>query len=193
MMLDGRPRCGRTLLTVLFCLAGAVEGSAQTSGTQGWVIGLEYGAASVSLAGGPRDGAALVGARIGRALNRFVTPYLGVAYADIESRGLDALDNVTFAHVDFGVRLHLADDRRRWVPYGDLALTYWPVRDAVRTGKRTGNDFAGGPTLSLGGGLLVYLSEKWSLDLNVKAGRGSFEDALVGDFAGRGTSGRPGP
>ena len=44
----------------------------------------------------------------------------------------EAFDNVTFAHVDLGVRLQLPDVRRPWVPYADLALTYWPVRDVVK-------------------------------------------------------------
>ena len=121
-----RSRFGRILLPVLLCLGCIAEGSAQTSGTQGWVIGLEFGRAAVSFGNDPGDGAALVGARIGRAVNRIVTPYLGVAYADIESRGIEAFDNVTFAHVDLGVRLRLPEVRRRWVPYADLALTYWP-------------------------------------------------------------------
>ena len=64
-----------------------------------------------------------MGLRIGYGLNRIVTPYFGGEYADIRSRGLEAFDRMTFAHVDLGVRLHLAGGRRRWVPYGDLALT----------------------------------------------------------------------
>ena len=191
-MLASRSRFGRILLPVLFCLGWAVEGGAQTFRTQGWVINLEFGRAAVSFEDDPGDGAALVGARLGHALNRIVTPYVGVAYADIESRGREAFDNVTFAHVDLGVRLRLANGRRRWVPYGDLALTYWPIRDVVKNGERTGADFNSRPTLSVGGGLAIYLSEKWALDVTVKAGRGRFEDAPVGDIPADGTSRRPG-
>lgn len=78
------------------------------------------------------------------------------------------------------MRLRLADGRRRWVPYGDLALTYWPIRDVVKNGKRTGADFTSGPTASVGGGLAIYLSEKWAFDVSVRAGRGRFEDVPVG-------------
>lgn len=171
-----RRRLGRSLLPVLFCLASVVEGNAQPSGTQGWMLGVESGATAVSLGGNPGDGAALVGARIGRRLNRIVIPYLGTAYADIESRGLETFDRLTFAHVDVGVRVQLADGRRRWEPYGDLALTWWPVTDVLRDGEPTNMDFTSGPTLSLGGGFAVYLSETWALDVNVKAGKGRFTD-----------------
>ena len=187
-----RRRFGCILLPVLFCLASVVEGNAQPSGTQGWMLGMESGATSVSLGGNPGDGAALVGARIGRRLNRIVIPYLGTAYADIESRGLEAFQKLTFAHVDVGVRLHLAADRHRWVPYGDLALTWWPVTDVLRDGEPTNTDFTSGPTLSMGGGFVVYLSETWALDVNVKAGKGRFADVPIGAARAGGTGGPSG-
>ncbi len=174
-------------MAVLFCLGCVVESAAQPSETQGWVLGLSSGAAAVSFGSDPADGAVLVGARIGHGLNRVVTPYLGVAYADIESRGLDAFDNVTFAHVDLGVRLHLAGGRRRWVPYGDPALTFWPVRDVVKNGERTGTDFTGMPPFSAGGGLAIHLTETWALDVNVMAGKGTFKGVPLGDIPAGGT------
>lgn len=180
----GRPRFGRILWSMLFCLGCAVEGGAQPSTGPAWVFGIDVGAAAVSLDGGPGDGATFVGGRIGRDFNRVVTPYLGLAYADIRGRGLDAFDRLTFAHVDLGARLRLAAGRRRWVPYGDLALTFWPVRDVITDGKRTGADFTTGPVFSGGGGLAVHLSESWALDVNVKAGRGAFRDVPVDGTGG---------
>ncbi len=185
-----RSRPGRILLPVLFCLACVVEGGAQPARTQGWVAGVHSGAASVSFGSDPADGAALVGARIGHGLNPVVAPYVGVAYAAIESRGLDAFDGVTFGYVDLGVRLHLARGPRRWVPYGDLALTFWPVTDVIENGER-GADFTGMPPLGVGGGLLVYLSEARALDVNVKWGRGTFEDVPAGGVPAHGARGRP--
>lgn len=185
-----RSRPGRILLPVLFCLACAVEGRAQPARTQGWMVGAHSGAASVSFGSDPADGAALVGARIGRGLNPVVAPYVGVAYAAIESCGLEAFDSVTFGYVDLGVRLHLAQGPRRWIPYGDLALTFWPVTDVIENGER-GADFTGMPTLGVGGGLLVYLSEARALDVNVKWGRGTFEDVPVGDLPAHRTRARP--
>lgn len=186
-----RPRFARLPATILFCLGCAAEGGAQAPRTQGWVFGLHSGAAAVSLDGDPGDGGALVGGRIGFDVNRVVTPYLGLAYADVRTRGLEAFDRLTFAHADLGMRLRLPAGRRRWVPYGDLALTFWPVRDVVEDGKRTGADFTGGPVFSGGGGLAVHLSESWALDVNVKAGRGAFRDVPVSGGPGRGAGGHP--
>ena len=185
-----RSRLGRIPLPILFCLACAIEGGAQPSRTQGWMAGAHSGAASVSFGGDPADGAALVGARIGHGLNPVFAPYVGVAYAAIETRGLEAFDSVTFAYVDLGVRLHLAHGPRRWVPYGDLALTFWPVTDVIENGERAA-DFTGMPPLGVGGGLLIYLSEARALDVSVKWGQGVFEDVLVGDVPAHPTRGRP--
>lgn len=192
-------RPGRFLLPAAVCLASAAGAGAQpirTHGdgaedrgrtappqpvqTQGWVFGFGSGAAAVSFDGDPTDGAALVGFRVGYGLNRVVAPYAAGAYADIRSRGLEAFDRATFTHVDLGVRLHWAGDRRRWVPHGDLALTFWRVDDVVRNGEPTGARFTSAPTLSVGGGVAVHLSESWALDVNVKAAGGAFEGVPVG-------------
>lgn len=210
----GRRRPGRILLSVAFCLASVAEGGAQparTQGdgaedrdggraaapggaqparTQGWVVGFGSGAAAVSFDGDPADGAALVGFRVGYGLNHVVAPYAAGAYADVRSRGLEAFDRVTFSHVDLGVRLHLAGGRRRWVPYGDLALTFWRVNDVIENGEPTGAHFTSAPTLSVGGGLAIYLSESWAVDVNVKAARGAFRDVPVGGHSAGGTKRR---
>lgn len=175
-MPSNSPRRGRILLPVLFCLACAAEGGAQPAATQGWALGLGTGAATVSFGSDPGDGAALVGFSIGYGVNRIVTPYLGGAYADIRSRGLEAFDRSTFSHVDLGVRLHFAG-RRRWVPYGDLALAFWRISDVLRNGHQSATDLTSVPTLGVGGGIAIYLSESWALDLNVKAATGRFAGA----------------
>ena len=184
---SSRSRFCRILFPILFCLASVAESGAQPPGTQGWVVGLGFGRAAVSFDSRPGDGAGLVSLRIGRRLDRIFTPYLGMAYADIESRGLEAFDTVTFGHVDLGVRLHL-DTRRRWVPYGDLALTFWPVNDVVKNGERTPSHFVSGPTLSAGGGLAIHLSASWAIDVNVKAGKGTFRDVPSGGITAGGRS-----
>ena len=196
----GNRRPGCILLPAALCLAAVVgvgaqpartqgdgaEGrdqaaaGAQPARTQGWVFGFGSGAAAVSFDGDPTDGAALVGFRVGYGLNRIVAPYAAGAYADVRSRGLEAFDRVTFTHVDLGVRLHLDGGGRRWVPHGDLALTFWRVNDVVKDGEPTGAHFTSAPTLSVGGGVAVHLSESWALDVNVKAAGGGFDDVPVG-------------
>ena len=174
-----RQRAGRRiLLPVLLCLASAAEVGAQSATTRGWTFGLGTGVATVALGSGPGDAATLVGFRAGYRLDRVVTPYLEGTYMDIRSRGLEAFDRLTFSHVDLGVRLHLTR-RRRWVPYGDLALTFRRVSDVFRNGHRTTTDFRSVPTLGVGGGIAVYVSESWALDLNVKAARDTLSGAML--------------
>ncbi len=174
------------LFSVSLCVGSVVDGSAQQSTTEGWVFGLDLGGAAVSFQNEPSDRGGLVGARVGYGVNRIVTLYAGAYEADVDIQEFDRFDKVTFGHVDFGVRLHLADSRRWWVPYGDLALTFWPVSDVLENGEQTTTDFSGVPTSSLGVGLAMYLSETWVLDVNFKGGQGAFKDVEVGNIsAGR--------
>ena len=176
------------LFSVLLCLGSVVDGSAQQSTTEGWVFGLDLGGTAIAFQHDPSDRGGLVGARVGYGLNGIVTPYMGIYEADVDVRGFDAFDKVTFGHIDLGVRLHLANSRRRWVPYGDLAVTFWPVSDVLKHRERTTTDFGGRATSSLGGGLAIFLSETWALDVNFKGSRGGFKDVEVGNISGGGTS-----
>ncbi|MCY4638095.1 MAG: outer membrane beta-barrel protein [Acidobacteria bacterium] len=188
MLLRNRSRFVRILLAVGFCLGCAAEGSAQTARTRGWTLGLDSGATTVSFGSDPGDGAVLVGVRMGHGLNRIVTPYLGMGYGTIDSHGIEAFDKVKLGHVDIGARLHLAAGRRRWIPYGDLALTFWLLTDVLENGEWTSTDFTSRPTPSVGGGLAIYLSEAWALDVNIKAGKGRFQDVPVDSIPKGGTS-----
>ncbi len=172
------------LLSILVCLGSVVDASAQRSTTEGWVFGFDIGGAAVAFDNGPSDRAGLVGARVGYGLNRILTVYVGAYEADVDVREFDGFDKVTFGHLDVGVKLHLANSRRRWVPYGDVAFTSWPVSAVLKNGERTTTDFTGRPSLSLGGGLAVYLSEAWALDVNLKIGRnGGFKDVEIGNIS----------
>ncbi len=125
-----------------------------------------------------------MGARAGYGLNRIVTLYAGAYEADVDVQEFDAFDRVTFGHIDYGVRLHLANSRRRWIPYGDLALiTFWPVSDVLENGEQTTTDFSTVPSSSLGGGLAIYLSEAWALDVNFKRRKSQFKDVQVGNVS----------
>ena len=165
-----------------------VAGSDRRSTTEGWTFGFDLGGAAISLEHKPNDRAGLVGARVGYGLNRIVTLYLSAYETDVDVPEFDAFDKVTFGHIDLGVRLHLANSRRRWVPYGDLAVTLWPVSDVLKNGERTTTDFGGRANSSLGGGLAIYLSEAWALDVNVKRSTGGFKDVEVGNISGGGSS-----
>ena len=123
--------------------------------TNGYKTRLYLGGAAVSFENQPRDGAGLVGARVGYGFNRIFTAYVAAYEADVDVREFDGFDKVTFGHVELGMRLHLLNKGRRWVPYGDVAATFWPVSDILKNGSRTTTDFTGRPPYSLGGGLAL--------------------------------------
>ena len=174
-------------------VAPSLRGSVATdsdrrSTTEGWVFGFDLGGAAVSLDHKPSDRAGLVGARVGYGLNRIVTLYASAYETDVDVPEFDAFDKAAFGHLDLGMRLHLANRRRRWVPYGDLAVTLWPVSDVLKNGERTTTDFEGRATSRLGGGLAIYLSEAWALDVNFKTGEGGFKDVEVSNLSGSETT-----
>ena len=174
------------LFSVLLCLGSVVDGNAQQSTTQGLLVGLDFGGATVSFNNMPSDSAGLVGGRIGYGFNRIFTAYVAAYEADVDVREFDGFDKVTFGHVDLGIRLHLANSRRRWVPYGELAITIWDVSDVLKNGEQTTTDFKGRPTSSLGGGLAIYLSDGLALDVNFKVAEGLFKDIPVGNILDEG-------
>ena len=176
------------VFSVLLGLGSVVDASAQQSTTQGWVFGFDIGGAAVSFENRPRDGAGLVGARFGYGFNRIFTAYVAAYETDVDVREFDGFDKVTFGHVELGMRLHLAKSGSRWVPYGDLAATSWPVSDILKNGARTTTDFTGRPPYSVGGGLAIYLSDALALDVNFKAGKGGFKDVPVGNISDGATS-----
>ena len=172
------------LFSILLCLGSVVDASAQQSTSQGWVFGFDFGGAAVSFQNNPSDRGPLVGARAGYGLNRIVTLYAAAYEADIDVKEFDAFDKVSFGHIDYGMRLHLANSRRRWVPYADIALfTFRPVRDVLKNGERNTTDFSSLPSASLGAGLAIYLSESWALDVNFKGGQSAFNDVEVGNIS----------
>ena len=170
------------LASVLLCLGTASDGSAQQPTTQGLMVGLDVGATVASFEYLPRDTGVSAGFRAGYGLNRIVALYLGVYEVDIDTPQLETLDGVTKSgHYDLGFRLHLPGGSRRWVPFGEVALTFWPVSRALENGERIANDFTGA-TMSLGGGVSVYVSEVLALDVSVKWGRGEFDNVPIGDI-----------
>ena len=64
------------------------------------------------------------------------------------------------------------------------------MTDVVEKDERAA-DFRSMPILGVGGGLLIYLSEAQALDVNVKWGRGTFEDVPAGGVPAHRARGRP--
>ena len=166
------------LLSLMLCLGLAADAAAQQPTTRGWAVGMDFGGTAAAFGNRPHDTGGVVGARVGYGLNKALMLYLGIYEVDIDAPELFAFDKATFGHYDLGVRLHLAGASRHWVPYGDLAFTSSPVNDVLKNGERIASNFDG-RAISLGGGLSVYLSETWALDVNVKWGTGELKGIPV--------------
>lgn len=166
--------------TLLASLLAWAPAEAQQSTTRGFTLGLDLGASAISFEGNDADSGGNVGLRIGYGVNRIVTLYAAFQGANLDSENFTQFQEVTVAHVDLGVRLHIANSRRRWVPYGDVALTPRVVSaDVLDNNEVRTIDFSGG-ALTLGGGLAVYLAESWALDLNLKWSGGEFTEVDLG-------------
>ena len=174
-----------TLFSMLLWLGSVVDASAQQSTTQGLVLGLDFGGTVASFDNLPRDRAGLVGGRVGYGFNRILTLYVSAYEADVDVRDFEWFDKVTFGHLDFGMRLHWPNSRRRWVPYGEVTITVWPTSDVLKNGEQTTTDFRGAAS-GLGGGVAIYLSEGLALDLNYKGANGFFNDVPVGNILAEG-------
>lgn len=178
----------RKLLRVFtpgICLAllAAAPLQAQQSTTRGFNVGLDFGATGISFENSDTDSGANGGIRVGYGLNRIVTLYAAFQGATLDIQNFTQFENITVGHVDLGVRLHLANSRRGWVPYGDVALTPRIVSADVIDGTEVRSAEFSGAAITLGGGLALYLTESWAMDLNLKWSGGEFTEVDLGSVA----------
>lgn len=172
-----------TLAALVGIALAAAPVVAQQSTTCGLSVGLDLGATGISFEGGDSDSGGNGGLRVGYGFNRIVTLYAAFQGATLDIENFTAFQDVTVGHVDLGVRLHIASSRRRWVPYGDVALTSRVMSvEALANGEPVSADVTGG-ALTLGGGLAFYVSETWALDANLKWSTGEFTEVDFGTVA----------
>ena len=155
----------------------------QQSTTRGFVVGLDLGAAAIGFEDGDADSGGNAGIRVGYGINRIVTLYAAFHGASLDIENFTQFQKVTVGHADLGVRLHLANSRRRFIPYGDLALTPRVVSAEVVDGSEVRTAEFSGSSFTLGGGLAVYLAQQWALDLNFKWSTGEFSEVDLGSIA----------
>jgi hypothetical protein len=154
----------------------------QKSTTRGLNLGFHLQAASLSVQDGNSDGGAGAGFRIGYGLNRIITLYFELDGISVESEGSNEFRGTwSLAHTDLGARFHFASTLRSWVPYlvavGGRAAT---VSDATSNGAEVGDiNFLGG-SFSLGGGIYLYFTETFGLDVGLKLTGGEFDEVDLG-------------
>ncbi len=171
-----------------FCLLAwaASPLAGQKSTTRGLNLGFHLQAASLSVQDGESDGGAGAGFRIGYGLNRIITLYFELDGISVDSEGSNEFQGTwSLAHTDFGARFHFASTLRSWVPYLEVAVggRAATVSDATSNGADIGDiDFLGG-SFSFGGGMYLYFTETFGLDVGLKLTGGEFDEVDLGNIS----------
>lgn len=155
----------------------------QKSTTRGLNVGVHFQAATLAIQGGDPDGGGGMGARIGYGLNRIVTLYLEGDGIAVDSEGSDELKGTwTLGHMDLGARFHFANTLRAWVPYLDVAVggRFAGIKDLQVNGVEQPDIEFNGGALSFGGGISIYFTQAFAMDLGVKFSGGKFTEVSVG-------------
>ena len=174
----------RTLaFTLSLSLLLAASARAQESTTRGFNVGLHFQGSSL-VVDDERSNAGGAGLWIGYGFNRTVQLFVQLDAAEFDVDDASVEGTWTMGHGDLGVRFHFANSLRSWVPYLEAALTgrVVEVRDgAINDAAQSENISLIGGGLTIGGGLLVYFTETFGLDLQLAWTGGTFTDLEVGN------------
>lgn len=169
------------ILTLLGVSARPLAG--QKSTTRGLNLGFHFQAASLSVEEEEGEGGGGAGFRIGYGFNRIVTVYFEADGVSVDSDNADAFQGTwTLGHADLGVRFHFANTLRSWVPYLDVAIggRGASVKDVESNGTEIGDIKFSGSSFSFGGGIYLYLSQTFGVDLALKFSDGTFNEVDLG-------------
>ena len=165
-------------LALFICARGA---AGQQSTTRGFNIGVNLQGSSFQVEQEPHNDGGGAGIHLGYGVNRIVTLYVDIGGSQYDFENPAALRGTwDMFHYDLGARFHVADSRRRWVPYGEVAVGGRSVSAALIGGPSEEVRFDGA-TFSLGGGLNLYVSRSWALDANLSWSGGEFDEITVGN------------
>ncbi len=158
--------------------------SAQESTTRGFVLGGHIGLGSVSIEGSERSSGGGGGILIGYGLNRNFTIYGQFDGSTVDVRNQpDVEGSWAIGHADLGVRFHFASTLRSWVPYVQAALGARVVSltDIPASNPISGQDVSiSGGALTIGGGVMLYPSESFAVDIGMLFSGGEFTTLRVG-------------
>jgi len=173
----------RTLaFTLSLSLLLATSARAQESTTRGFNVGIHAQGSSL-VVDDERSNAGGGGLWLGYGFNRTVQLFLQLDGAEFDVNDATVEGTWTMGHADLGVRFHFANSLRSWVPYLQAALTgrVVEVQDgAINNVAQTDNISLIGGGLTVGGGLLVYFTETFGLDLQLAWTGGTFDRIEVG-------------
>lgn len=171
------------ILALAATLCFASGASAQSSTTRGVLLGAHVGMASIKVENAERSSGGGAGIMAGYGLNRMFTLFVQVDGTKVDVRNQpDVAGTWTMAHADLGARFFFANSQRTAVPYlvGAVSGRIVSVSDIPATSPLSGNDvsFSGG-SLTLGGGVMLYVNETLAFDLGLLFGGGKFTEITV--------------
>lgn len=172
-------------LAVAGLLALPVGLVGQESTTRGLSLALYFQGASLEVEGGDPGNGGGGGLRVGYGINRTVTLFARADASSTDVEDADVEGQWKLAHVELGGRFHFANSLRSWVPWleaavGGRAVTVEDARVEGDLAQQEAEVSFNGTAFSLGGGLDVYLSEAWALDLGLAWTTGEFNEIEVG-------------
>ena len=172
---------------MLVCLASmaATPAAAQKSTTRGFNIGAHLQGASLTVEDDDPSEGGGIGLRVGYGFNRKFMGYLEVDGIQFDVENPDLEGEWGMAHVDLGARYSFANSLSRWVPFLDAAIgaRAVTVEDATSDGEDVGEVTFSGGSLSFGGGVSFYASQKFAIETLVKFTGGTFEQIDVGNVS----------
>lgn len=156
--------------------------AAQASTTRGFNAALYLQGASLTVEGGDPGNGEGAGLRLGYGINRTVTLFVRVDGSSTDVEDADIEGTWSLIHGELGARFHFANSLRRWVPWVEAAAggRSVTVKEAEVQGEDQGEVSFNGGAFSLGGGIDVYFSERWALDLGLAWTSGEFNEIEVG-------------
>lgn len=169
-------------LAVLTTLAASAHVAAQSSTTRGFLLGAHLGGGAVSIEGSEYARGGGGGVTFGLGVNRNFTVFLNIdgSSIDVAADGGAVEGDWTLGHADLGVRFNFANSLRSWVPYLSGALTARAVSISDIGGNTGTEGSISGGGFTLGGGIMIYPSQAFAVDISALFTQGQYTTLTVG-------------
>lgn len=177
-----RPFVSVAIAAALTTLASTADAGAQSSTTRGFLIGAHLGGGAVSIEGSDYARGGGGGVTFGLGVNRNFTVFLNLdgSAIDVAADGGTVEGEWTLGHADLGVRFNFANSLRSWVPYLSGALTARAVSIADIGGNTGTEGSISGGGFTLGGGIMIYPSQAFAVDISALFTQGQYTTLTVG-------------
>lgn len=169
-------------LAAMAILLGAGLGHAQESTTRGFMVGLHLGGAGLTVENEERSNAGGGGLVFGYGINRRITLIAQVDAAAFDDPSTGNVEGQwTMGHFDLGIRFNFANSLRSFVPFlqGTVGARAVGVSDPIVSGTPRNTVSLSGASFTFGGGVDIYFSQSFALDLQLLVTGGEFTTLTV--------------